>query len=239
MSEPIALNLKKAFEINLKKANIEVPILAARAAIDKSGSMGDLYRNGWVDKTIDLFIGAALKFDDNGELEIGFFNQEMTMAPNAVAEDAGQYLRTKGAKHHADGGTAFSPVIEEFEEMQHPSTGTEGLIGNIAKSVFGGLFGKKKEEPRIRAYAGIITDGANNDHDDVEILLRQSNGETFYQFIGIGNQVDTAYLKSLQDRFPFVGFVHLEKPTEVTPDQFYEKLCNPKFADWIKQGEGQ
>jgi hypothetical protein len=228
----VVLDLKKKFELNLEKAGIlNVPILQARVAIDKSGSMSGLFSNGWVNNTLDLFIGAALKFDDNGELEVGFFNDKFEEAPVAVAADGGVYMQTKGRRHHADGGTYFAPIIESFENW--PVAVEQPKKPGFFARMLGAKEEPAKAEEQLRAYVGIITDGVNGDKGDFERKLNETSGNTFYQFIGIGSGVDTAYLTALSNRFKHVGFVHIPDPTRMTPDSFYEQLCNPKFAAWI------
>lgn len=225
----IVLDLKKKFELNLTKAGIlNVPILQARAAIDKSGSMEDLFRRGWVSSTLDLFIGAALKFDDNGELEVGFFNTEFHATPVATAEDGGTYMTTKGKKHGASGGTSFAPIVAAFENWPKEPAAKPGLLSR--------MFGSKpaaEPEEQPRAYVGVITDGVNGDRSEFEQILAQTDGKTFYQFIGIGSGVDVKYLELLSKRYKHLSFVHIKDPTAMTPDSFYEALCNPKFAAWI------
>jgi hypothetical protein len=222
----IVLDLKKKFELNLEKAGIlNVPILQARLAIDKSGSMSDLFKNGWVSNAIDLFIGAALKFDDNGELEVGFFNSDFDPAPMAYDKDVGVYLKTKGKAHFANGGTNFAPIISNFENP-HEKTKKPGLISRL----FGG---RAAPVEQFRAYVGVITDGENSDALEFRNALDGTDGNTFYQFIGIGNQVNKTYLMAAAAKFPHLSFVHIEDPTKMTPDDFYAALCNPKFADWI------
>lgn len=249
------LDLKKKFVLNLQKANINVPILQARAAIDRSSSMSDLYRNGWVSQVLDLFIGAALKFDDNGELEVGWFGRTFETTPNAVESDGGKYMTTKGRNIQLEGDTRFAPIIESFEnwtDLDKPSSTPvapqkeEGFLALASRKVFG-LFGKKESAPatpapttatapaeeQLRAYVGIITDGANTDRNELEMILARTSGNTFYQFIGIGSGVDTPYLSRLANNHDQVGFIHIPDPTKMTPDSFYEALCNPKFAAWI------
>jgi hypothetical protein len=225
----IVLDLKKKFELNLIKANIlNVPILQARAAIDKSGSMDNLFKRGWVDTALDLFIGAALKFDDNGELEVGFFNTNFQQTSVATADDGGKYMLTKGKSQYAGGGTSFAPIIESFENWPKEEEKKPGF--------FAGLFAKKAPsdiEPQLRAYVGVITDGDNGDRRQFEEILDKTDGNTFYQFIGIGDGVDKSYLESISKRYKHVSFVHIKDPTKMTPDSFYAELCNPKFAAWI------
>lgn len=238
MSE-IVLDLKKTFELNLTKAGIlDVPILRTRAAIDRSGSMRDEFASGYVQSAVDLFIGAALKFDDNGELEIGFFNHQFTETPVAVASDVGSYLRTKGRGIDAEGGTSFAPVIEWM-------TGTEpGDSEDEPKSFFGGLksvlgFGKSKQEQASECgqYLGLITDGsleisqARAQFEDSLADLDPIND--FVQLIGIGTSVDEDYLQDIANRYPNIEFVHFTNPNDVTPDAFYARLCNQKFAAWV------
>lgn len=222
----IALDLSKKFELNLQKAGIvNIPTMVTKLAVDKSGSMSEEFANGWVQRTIDLFIAAAMKFDDNGELDIGFFDTSMRLTENAVAEDVGSYLKTKGRHINANNGTSYAPIIEAFE--QNAETEKPGF--------FGRLFGGKKEasEPQMRQYAGVITDGDAGDNSKFESVMSQTNGNTFYQFIAIGNQVNLRYLQGIADKYSHVAFAHIPNPHSMTDDSFYELICNEKLKAWI------
>lgn len=91
------LDLNKALELNLQKAQIFTPIkMSVKLAVDKSGSMDDEFRCGWVQDTIDLFLAAAMKFDDDGKMEIGFFNTEFKRTRDVTIDDAHTYIKKEG-----------------------------------------------------------------------------------------------------------------------------------------------
>lgn len=239
MRKKVVLDMSKTFEEAMtKKGIITFPVLRTRAAIDKSGSMEGNFRNGYVGRSVDRFIAAALKFDDNGELEIGFFDTNFEETPVATLEDAGQYMITKGARIFANGGTEFAPIVawtlEEDTREGAAQQASGGFFGGIKK-----LFGAAPAPvastlPDCGQYTGIITDGANNDKGAFEALLKKTDAkDSFFQFIGIGGSVDVSYLDSLERRFPNVGFVHIKDPRKVDDDAFYELLANDRFVDWV------
>jgi hypothetical protein len=242
--QQIVLNMAKTFELNMqKKGVVTFPILRTRAAIDASGSMDNNFASGYVSTSVDRFIAAALKFDDNGELEIGFFNTRFLETPVAVLEDAGVYMQTKARTI----GTEFEPIVEWTLEDDT----REGAPGQQQES--GGFFGGLKklfgvapvqapvegELPDCGQYTGIITDGALNSDSSkarFESALRKTDAkDSFFQFIGIGDGVDVGYLADVARRFPNVGFVHVPHPDAVSDDDFYGLLANDKFIGWIAQ----
>lgn len=250
--QQVVLNMKKSFELNMTKAMekqgvVTFPILRTRAAIDASGSMDSNFRSGYVSTSVDRFIAAALKFDDNGELEIGFFNTRFLETPVAVLADAGVYMNTKARTVGASGGTEFAPIVawtleEDMREgaAEQPQSG--GFFGSIAKKLFGSNAAPVAVEgalPDCGQYTGIITDGAlNNDagKERFEAALRKTDAkDSFFQFIGIGNEVDVGYLTRISLKFTNVGFVHIPNPSKVDDDAFYGLLANDKFIGWIAQ----
>lgn len=236
----ISLDLTKKTELltlNLTKAGVlSIPTMEVRLAIDKSGSMDDEFRTGLVDRTVDLFLAAGLKFDDNATLDVGFFNQQFHEAPSAVAEDAGRYL--KKAKQSASGGTCYAPIIENFETKLDRNA--SGQAAPEKKGVFASLFGKKTEALvegtcKYRAYTGIITDGDNSDKGAFERALANTSGDTFFQFIAIGTDIRPEYLTELAAKHKHVSFIHVRDPQRTTDEEFYEALCNTKLANWINK----
>lgn len=231
------LDLNKAvalFELNLEKNNFPaIPPLAARLAVDSSISMEEEFECGWVNHTINLFLAAALKFDDNGELEMGFFNHALKMAQNAVSSDAnGGYLRRVPVR--ASGGTCYAPVFQHMaEQRQAQEESKQGFFSKIA-----GLFGgsenpapKQKSRP-TKAYLGMITDGDCTDPEETYEALKNVDN-TFIQIIAIGTQINKARLNSFT-QLPFVDVIYLPDPHKVTDELFYEKLCNNKFKAWLE-----
>jgi hypothetical protein len=242
--QSFVLDLSKSFELNLEKAGVtEIPVLRTRAAIDKSGSMSMNFARGFAQRAVDLFIAAALKFDDNGELEIGFFNESFDETPVAVLADAGVYMTTKARHIRADGGTRFDPIIEwTLEEDTREGAGS---TATEKPGFFGRMFGKKPVTTKIESalpecgqYTGIITDGELSARDKALFeasLTRMNVADSFYQFIGIGSDVDSDYLERVCGQYPNLAFVQIEDPLSFDNDEFYAELCGEKLVAWIDQ----
>ncbi len=244
MSTTLLLDLNKTFELNLDKAGIsktQIPTMEVRLAIDKSGSMDDEFRNGFVDKTVNLFLGVAMSFDDNGSVEVGFFNHSFHDAPEALPTDIGRYLAKSG--QCAGGRTTFADIIRAFETERG---GVVAQATAAAKGFMSKLFGKKDAAPvataggagcavpGMRAYAAIITDGDNTDKREFEAELARTSGEVFYQFICIGTGAPTSYLERVAAQYPHVSVIQFRDPNRVTEDEFYQQIANPTLVEWIK-----
>lgn len=210
------LDLTKSLELNLEKADFQtVPVMAVKLLVDRSGSMGAEFSNGFVQNTVDLFLAAAMKFDDDGVLQIGFFNHRFQETEEVTEADAGTYIRRIGM--YADGGTEFADGIKAFK-------------GSSQNGLMKRLFGGKKETP---VYIALITDGENTDKPEFEKQLA-SLENTFVQIVGIGTGVDRFYLNSVANENDNVSVIYLENPRNVTPDRFYEQLLNEDLKKFAK-----
>lgn len=205
------LDLTKALELNLEKAQIFTPIkMAVKLAVDRSGSMDDEFRCGWVQDTLDLFLAAAMKFDDDGKMEIGFFNTSFQKTPDMTVNDAHTYIKKNGI--YASGGTSFAGAIQ-------------ALKGEATKR---GFFGFGAAKPATPAYLALITDGANNDQREFEAQL-DSLENTFVQIVAIGNGCDTRYLDRIAAKYDTVEVLYMPNPKAVDQNKFYELLLNEEF----------
>lgn len=216
--------LKKTLTISLEKAGFNpanLPKMEVKFLVDKSGSMHGLYRNGWVQNTIDLFLAAALKFDDDGKLQIGFFNNSFKQTKDVEEKDAGRYIKDKGIE--ADGGTCFAGGLVEFKFNHNP----------VNKGFFGGLFGKKAEKPATPVYLAMLTDGDCNDKRAFEDECKDLEN-TFLQIIAIGSGVSRSYLDGVASRYKNVSVIYLPNPEKVTEGQFYDMLLNDELKEFIK-----
>lgn len=235
------LDLTKKFELNLEKAQIlNIPKMDTKLAVDCSGSMHNEFRCGWVDKTIDLFIAAAMKFDDNGVLEIGFFNHDYIDTPDATINDAGNYTEKHGIR--ANGGTRYAPPVRALAN----SAGAAAVVTNItekAKGFLGKLFGGLTSSSASAAtqssltvakpaYIGMITDGDAADFDEFMNVLNDMDKRNYLQLIAVGANVTMATLNRAA-ALPNVGVIHIKDPHKVTDDQFYELLCNDELKTWV------
>lgn len=213
MKEIKLLDLTKKLELSLEKAGfINQPKMAVKLAVDKSGSMYNEFRCGWVQNVIDLFIAAAMKFDDNGKLEVGFFDYSFTRTRDATEEDIGSYVRKYGIE--AGGLTNFAEAVEEFKWKD--------------KKLFG-LFKRGKSSPPV--YICLITDGENQDRTEFEKQL-DSLKNTYLQIIAIGNEVDEVYLQQVAYKYENVGVIFLQHPLGITIEQFYSMILHNEFKQF-------
>ena len=226
------LNLNKtvkSFELNLEKAGFDLsnlPKLQVKLAVDKSGSMHALYNNGFVEMVVDLAIVAGMKFDDNQEIDVGFFNNLFHNAKIAKATDFGKYMNHYG--NIAEGGTEFYPVLEAMydqNEVKKPS-----FFNKLVESVT-----KRPPKPNYRTYLFIITDGENTDRSKtLHFLSTVDRSMTYVQFIGIGKSINKQYLESYATG-DNVHVLHYPDPSKITADQFYQDICHEEFLNWSKQ----
>lgn len=213
------LDLTKSFELNLQKANIlNIPKLATRLAVDKSGSMHEEFQCGWVDHSILLFLVAAMKFDDDGRLEVGFFNNDLHCVRDMTEADVYSKVPfTQAVNQRAEGGTSYAPVIEGMADYR------KGLVGRLFNKV----------NKTCDSYIGMITDGDCSDFGHFAAELKKVTG-SFVQLIAIGNQVTLGPLRQLEQELDHFNVMHLSDPYKVTHDDFYQQLCNPTFKKWLE-----
>lgn len=219
----LVLDLNKKIELSLeKKGVVDVPKLEVRLAVDESGSMQDEYAAGLVDAIIDRFIVAAMKFDDNKSLDVAFFSNNLREAPSALEEDVGSYLSRK-FPNRKWGGTSYAPIVEHFEtRVAPPKKGLFGLGGGQADGT-----------SQYRGYCAVITDGANDDSSAFERALRDTSGDTYFEFIAIGTDISPRYLTQITAQYEHTGFSHVVSPKTISDQDFYDTLINDKFVKWI------
>ena len=231
--QKVVLDLNKKFELNLEKAGIDPDLkLQTRLAIDASGSMDRLYDHGWVDHAVDLFLAAALKFDDNGELEVSTFGETFKVGIPATIDDAGRYVQNNPVE--LEGETNIAPVVEKFAaRLVKPSVAASVFLK--LKSLFG-ITSEPADQSAERVYLGIITDGQPTDLPELEDALQSSNpADVFIHFICIGNSNMQRVFKPIAEKYSHVECSFFHDPTLVTTDQFYSQIVNSKFSTWSKQ----
>ena len=227
MSQTNILNLTKKLELNLTKAGFTtIPIMAVKMAIDKSGSMYEEFRDGFVEKAIELFMGAAAKFDDNGQLEYTFFNSSADPVKTIGVAD---YDRIRIPE--ANGGTNYTPALRALIE-------TDPADAQVEKpGFFGKLFGSKPAPTNNGTaadlnYVAFLTDGDAADTSRTLDYIKSLDDNTFVQFIAIGTQLNMNTLAELGGRKNTSHFV-IPNPGKLTAEELYEKIANQKLLTWV------
>jgi hypothetical protein len=237
------IDLSKKVEIVLTKRNLTNVKAQVGVAMDISGSMQELYRNGTVQRTMDRLLAVACKFDDNQTLDAWTFSNGYYAIPPITPDLFSTYVRKhilENGKVSKWGGTDYAPVIQaaiEHYGFQNPSTPTSG----------GGFFGlfKKVQQPVATptpyqgkpapAFLIMVTDGENSDHAEARRVLEAASKHDIYvEFVGIGNS-NFRFIEAVADAYPNVGFVAIRDLQAMTDEALYDALVNAEFAEWIKK----
>lgn len=211
-----AQNLNKVLIDMSKTSKIDMSKHTARVALamDYSGSMSNLFRNGSVQDVVTRLLPIALKFDDNGELESWLFSNDKERLKPVTINNYKNYVKDVMLKAHMSmGGTNYAPVLRE-------------IVSNY----------KDIEPSTIPAFIIFITDGDNWDEDETNRIVRElSNYNMFVQFVGIGNE-SFAYLRSLDDmkgrKYDNTGFIKVADMNRMSDEELYTNLL-VQYKDWL------
>jgi stress response protein SCP2 len=111
-----AVNLRK-YEVSvaLVKNRLDTQRFRVVLAIDASGSMKPLYRNGTVQRSLERMVAIADVLDDDGQMEVWFFGDyPIRSAPVAVHTMATYVDDNADAKKKAEGGNYEPRVMREI-----------------------------------------------------------------------------------------------------------------------------
>ena len=198
-----------------KEKNIDLSNHQARVfvVIDRSGSMSSLYHNGAVQDVLTRLLPLALKFDDNGELEVYVFNTHCTQMPSMNLKNYETYVKceimSKG--FGPSGGTSYSPVVEQ-------------TISDYDGSL-------------LPAFGIFITDGENDDANATDKAIRKSSKyKILYHFVGIGYEY-FRYLQKLDDldgrNVDNTAFIKVSDFSKLDDEQLYAKLLE-QYPQWLR-----
>lgn len=209
--EKVVINMSKNSKVDMTKHTARVAV-----AMDYSGSMDLLYKNGSVQNTITRLLPLGLKFDDNGEVESWLFSNDQEHLDTITIHNYSNYVKKvmKNASMRM-GGTNYAPVLKDIKnyyEKKHPST--------------------------IPTFVIFITDGENWDTSETDQIIRElSNYNIFIQFIGIGNE-SFNYLRKLDNlsgrKKDNTGFIAVEDMDEMDDNELYTELLS-QYKDWLNK----
>lgn len=230
----MALSLEKKAEIvrlSLAKRNVPTDIrVAVKAGLDVSQSMDTLYANGTVSELMTRLLAVAMRFDDNGELEMYAFGSDADQVPAATEKNYQTYINDIfiPAAEEAGvwmGGTKYSRMLKLLKSDIKP-----------AKSgLFGGLFGGKAAADYTPSYFIFPTDGDTQyDEDETDRLLNDlASMKIYIQFVGIGRK-SFPFLDKMAAKYSHVGSVSFPDLNKTSDEQMYEQLLSDEFCNWIK-----
>lgn len=251
----MTISLDKRVEkvgIQLAKQGItKVPPVRVGLALDVSGSARPLYASGIMQETVNRLQAIALKFDDNGELDMWTFSSDpipFNRIETATAEDYDDYVNKnilKNSKIQLWGATEYAPVLEDMINFWFPGTTGKAAAPTVKKSVFRSLFGKKEDSAPAAAPTSaanllpamglLVTDGANSDQRETERVLKAAaSTNVYWQMVGVGPANYFTFIEKMADDLPNVGFVNLSS-LSISDEELYAQLIAEEFAGWIKK----
>lgn len=211
------IDLKKKSGLDSQKAQVIL-------ALDYSGSMSTLYRNGTVQDVVERVLPFGLAFDDNGEVDFYLFeNGSKKMPDNITLKNLDGYINNKVMGKYSMGGTEYAPVLKQiFKDFSNKK----------------GLFGFGKTEVQDPVYIIFITDGENSDHSATESIVKEmSNYGFFIQFVGIGYE-QFRFLDKLDNlsgrKIDNANFFKIKDIKAESDSSLYSSLMN-EFPTWVNQ----
>ena len=206
----ITLEKKSGFNFDGHRAKVAV-------AMDYSGSMRSLYRDGSVQNVLTRLMPLALKFDDNGELDVWIFDDNFKRMESMDMSNYANYVDEEIlSKGYHMGATNYAPVLQDMLKK---------------------YFKEDIMSAKDPTFVIFITDGANADKRNTDDVIRESaNKNIFIQFVGIGN-ADFPYLEKLDDLTGRVvdntGFIKVSDMSRVSDEQLFEMLLD-QYPDWLR-----
>lgn len=228
----------------LAKGVAKAPIMRVGAALDISGSMDmdtrrpettRIISSGKLQKALNQLMGAAMRFDDNGELDVFKFDTMCEYVGTATPSNYENYISKQGIR--ARGGTAYSPIVAAAQKFFFGG----GAPAQPAKKR---LFGFGGSTPAVPATGGdntpvlmlVITDGEISQSDRAETnaqLQRAESTPIYYHYVGVGGtRKDFPSIAFLADERPNVGEVYLPS-FDLSDDEVYAQLICPELIEFI------
>lgn len=242
--------LKKKVGIVLEKRKLPQVTCEVKFALDISGSMQRMYNDGTVQKLTDRLLAVASRFDDNGEMEVWTFTNGFDEAP-VVTESMHEGYINKHILNNSSinkwGCTSYAPVMQDIIEKSFTEKVSKTVTNEEKPGFFGKLFGAKPtittsevfsvgdRNPKFPIFVPFVTDGDNSDHSETERLIKEcANKNIYWLMVGIGSESFT-WLNKIADKYPNVGFVKIDELDRISDEDFYMKLLNEEFCDWVKK----
>lgn len=247
------INLAKRAEhvgiVLAKRGITTAPTVRVGLALDVSGSTRSMFGDGTIQETVDRLLAVALKFDDNGELDVWSFDNQSSALKTAAGADYNTYVTENILNNNRIskwGGTSYAPCMKSIRDFYFPSlAGATASAKPVEEPGFlGKLFGKKAAAPVVEsattteeapAMVLFVTDGENDDKAEAERILKAAqNSNVYWQLIGVGPARYFNFLEKMADDLPNVGFVNLTS-LAMSDEDLYTQLVSEEFVTWVKK----
>ena len=225
---PELLQLVGTAGVSLRKRGLDEHTARVALVLDISGSMAPLYRSGAVQRLAERVLALALRFDDDGVVDVFLFGKE-------VHQPAGLQLA---------GHEGYVAGVLRDHRLEH-DTRYGAAMTAVRKHYFGASQARTEPFPQpVPVYVLFLTDGAPSDKAVATRQVRASSFEpVFWQFIGIGAPREFSYLQRLDDLdgrytdnadFFSVTERDLLGRTAISDTELYDRLVN-EYPGWLRR----
>ena len=234
---PRLVNLVKQAGVSLEKVGLSNHHAKVCLCLDISGSMSGLYRKGLVQSFAERILALACKFDDDGEIDVFLFGQQVHQPVPMDLSNWDGYIPQAIARHPLESDTRYGRAMEAIRQFYFPDGG-----GGARTSPH------KAAQP---VYVMFVTDGSTSDKAVTEKQLRWSSMEPiFWQFMGIGKgrkskskllfafaASDFPFLESMDELsgrlIDNANYFSVGSPDEHTDGALYDLLMT-EYPGWLK-----
>ena len=231
--------------LSKKKINIGNTTFRVACALDISGSMNSLYRNGTMSEFVGKLLPFGMVFDDNQEIDMFAFNHGTQEIPAATADVYDDYVGKCMRGVSISGGTAFAPIIEEitaeyFDDIVTTQTTERPKSGFLNK-----LFGKKEVEtayihsPNTEGVPAIVffqTDGeSSSTREDMKAMQKAAQYPIYWVMVGVGS-TRFPQLEYMKNTFDNVSLITVDS-LSLSDEDLYDKLLSDGLDSFIKKYE--
>lgn len=227
------INLKKKAETAIEKVHLEDVTVRVAIIVDASGSMRSLYENQTIQNIVNRIMGLAMNFDDNGELDVWMFSNDMIYSCvdekqcETFIQDNQYEIRTKLMN-----GTCYNPPLDDMFKIYSADTSKKGLLGKL----FSGFSKPVKEQEPLKSFLIFVTDGEPTDNFNITKFEERLRAiDAYCLFIGI-DQLRQNILTAGDKSNNIESLVISSRDfSGMSDEKMYEKILTPKLGKFLKE----
>ena len=180
---PQLVDLVKKASVSLQKRGLDEHTARVAVCLDISGSMHGLYRSGKVQALLERVLALALRFDDDGAVDVFTFGLDGHEAGTLDLSTVRGYTEVAAAR--LEGGTRYAKAMRLVRRHYFGSDAPRSTP--LAQAV--------------PVYCMFVTDGETSDRGDASDQVRSSSYEPlFWQFMAIDEGAGAGLGSLLQGR---------------------------------------
>jgi stress response protein SCP2 len=213
---------KEAVRVSLEKMGIGGARARVAVALDASGSMRRMYKDGVVADIVERVAAIALQVDDDGALDAWIFATEFARLPPLKVAEIQEWTRDNVRMHEAVA-----------------ADGTRVSIGgrNNEPQVIADIVSHYADRPGEPVLVLFFSDGGVAKDAQIARLLREASVRPiFWQFIGLGHG-RYGILQKLDDLdgrlVDNAGFFAVDDIADITDAELYRRLLS-EFPMWLE-----